>query len=81
MLYEKQHKKLKTLDEEGAEPRKIDAARASIRRSLTKLDVSIKAIDTIASRIHKLRDEVLQPQLTELVHGYVYNILIFSSSF
>lgn len=69
IMYEKQHKKLKTLDEEGAEARKIDATRASMRRLLTKLDVSIKAIDTISSRIHKLRDEELQPQLTELVRG------------
>lgn len=75
-MYEKQHKKLKTLDEEGAEARKIDATRASMRRLLTKLDVSIKAIDTISSRIHKLRDEELQPQLTELVRGYVYSIII-----
>lgn len=75
-MYEKQHKKLKTLDEAGAEARKIDATRASMRRLLTKLDVSIKAIDTISSRIHKLRDEELQPQLTELVHGYVYCLII-----
>ncbi|KAH6782651.1 hypothetical protein C2S51_007944 [Perilla frutescens var. frutescens] len=69
VIYEKQHKRLKTLDEKGAESRKIDAARASIRKLITKLDVSIKAIDSISSRIHKLRDEELQPQLAELVHG------------
>ena len=77
-MYEKQHRRLKTLDEEGAEARKMDAARASIRRLLTKLDVSVKAIDSISSRIHKLRDEELQPQLAELVHGYEYDTVILT---
>lgn len=57
----------------------MDAARASIRRLLTKLDVSIKAIDAISSRIQKLRDEELQPQVAELIHGYEYdNCQLFS---
>ncbi|KAL6525073.1 hypothetical protein OROMI_030666 [Orobanche minor] len=71
IMYEKQCKRLKTLDEEGAEPGKIDAARASIRRLLTKLDVSVKAIDFISIRINKLRDEELQPQVAELIHGLI----------
>ncbi|KAK4391061.1 hypothetical protein Sango_2169400 [Sesamum angolense] len=69
IAYEKQCKRLKTLDEEGAESSKIDATRASIRKLLTKLDVSIKAIDAISSRIHKLRDEELEPQVAALIHG------------
>ncbi|KAL8485640.1 hypothetical protein ACS0TY_027795 [Phlomoides rotata] len=69
VAYEKQFKRLKVLDEKGAESTKIDIARSSIRRLLTKLDVSIKAIDAISSRIHKLRDEELQPQVAELIHG------------
>lgn len=78
MTYEKEFKRLKVLDQKGAESTKIDVARASVRRLVTKLDVSIKAIDAISSRIHKLRDEELQPQVAELIHGYVY-ILIQSS--
>ncbi|CAA0827911.1 Protein of unknown function (DUF630 and DUF632 [Striga hermonthica] len=70
VMYEKQCKRLRTLDEEGAESIKIDAARASIRKLLTKLDVSVKAIDAISIRIHKLRDEELQPQVAELIHGF-----------
>lgn len=58
------------MDEQGAESSKIDATQASIRRLLTKLNVCIKAIDAIAHRIHKLRDEELQPQVAELIHGY-----------
>ncbi|GER49178.1 hypothetical protein STAS_26398 [Striga asiatica] len=70
VMYEKQCKRLRTLDEEGAESIKIDATRASIRKLLTKLDVSVKAIDAISIRIHKLRDEELQPQVAELIHGF-----------
>lgn len=58
------------MDEQGAESSKIDATQACIRRLLTKLNVCIKAIDAISSRIHKLRDEELQPQIGELIHGY-----------
>ena len=58
------------LDGQGAESSKIDATQASIRKLLTKINVCIKAVEAISTRIHKLRDEELQPQLTELVHGY-----------
>lgn len=57
------------LDERGTESSKIDAVQASIRKLLTKLNVSIKAIDSISDRIHKLRDEKLQPQVAELING------------
>ncbi|PIN10220.1 hypothetical protein CDL12_17190 [Handroanthus impetiginosus] len=71
VMYEKQCKRLKILDEQGAESTKIDATRASIRKLLTKLDVSIKAIDSISNRIHKLRDKELQPQVAALIHGLI----------
>lgn len=63
-------KKLKLLDEHGAESSKIDATQASIRKLLTKLNVCVRRIDAISNRINKLRDEDLQPQLTKLIHGY-----------
>ncbi|KAJ8557978.1 hypothetical protein K7X08_004744 [Anisodus acutangulus] len=71
IIYEKQCRRLKSLDEQGAESSKIDATQASIRKLLTKLNVCIKAIDAISGRIHKLRDEELQPQVGELIHGLV----------
>lgn len=58
------------MDNGGAESSKIDAAQASIRKLLTKINVCIRAVDAISGRIHKLRDEELQPLLTELIHGY-----------
>ncbi|EPS73984.1 hypothetical protein M569_00764 [Genlisea aurea] len=71
VMYEKQYQKLRALDAKGAETSKIDAARSSIRRLLTKLEMSIKAIDAISSRIHKLRDEELQPQIAEIIYGLI----------
>ncbi|PQP99625.1 uncharacterized protein Pyn_18153 [Prunus yedoensis var. nudiflora] len=67
--YEKKCKRLKSLDDHGAESAKIDATQASVRKLLTKINVCIRAVDTISSRIHKLRDEELLPQVTELIHG------------
>ncbi|KAI3685552.1 hypothetical protein L6452_34800 [Arctium lappa] len=69
LVYDNMCKRLKDLDARGAESSKIDDAQASVRRLLTKLDVCIKAIDAIASKIQKVRDEELQPQVTELIYG------------
>ncbi|KZV33025.1 hypothetical protein F511_03291 [Dorcoceras hygrometricum] len=71
VLYEKQWKRLKYLDEGGAESSKLESAQVSISKLLTRLEVSMKAIDSISSRIHKLRDEELQPQVAALVHGLI----------
>ncbi|XAR62815.1 hypothetical protein NMG60_11017696 [Bertholletia excelsa] len=71
VIYEKQCKRLKILDDQGAESSKIDATQASIKKLLTKLNVCIKSVDSISRRIHKLRDEELQPQVTELVYGLI----------
>ncbi|XVE55309.1 hypothetical protein DITRI_Ditri03aG0148600 [Diplodiscus trichospermus] len=71
VIYEKKCKRLRLLDSQGAEASKIDATRASIRKLLTKINVCIKAVEAISTRIHKLREEELQPQLTELVHGLI----------
>lgn len=66
-------KRLKELDAIGAESSKIDAAQASIRRLLTKLNVSIKAIDSISCEIQKVRDKELHPQVSQLIYGYEKN--------
>ncbi|KAL9266555.1 ALTERED PHOSPHATE STARVATION RESPONSE 1-like protein [Drosera capensis] len=67
--YEKQCKKLKWLDERGADTGKVEAMQASIRKLLTKIDVSIKTVEAISTRIRKLREDELQPQITDLVLG------------
>lgn len=71
VVYQEKCKKLKILDDRGAESSKIDATQASIRKLHTRIDVCIRTVDAISSRIHKLRDEELQPQLTELIRGLI----------
>ncbi|WCJ44370.1 hypothetical protein M5689_025040 [Euphorbia peplus] len=71
VTYEKECRRLRSLDEHGAETSKIEATQALIRKLLTKLKVSIRAIDAISSKIHMLRDKELQPRVTELVHGMI----------
>ena len=58
------------MDNQGAESTKIDATESSIRKLLTKINICIKSVETIPGRIHKLRDEELQPQLAALISGY-----------
>ncbi|TKY74258.1 serine carboxypeptidase 2 [Spatholobus suberectus] len=70
-IYEKQFKRLKTLDNRGAESSKIDATRASIRKLQTKINICIRTAETIMGRIHELRDKELQPQLVALVNGFI----------
>ncbi|XP_050363886.1 nitrate regulatory gene2 protein-like [Argentina anserina] len=71
VVYEKECKRLKKLDAAGAESVKIDAAQASVRNLNTKINVCIRAVDTISRRIHKLRDEELLPQVSDLIHGLI----------
>ncbi|KAL5192778.1 Nitrate regulatory gene2 protein [Glycine soja] len=75
-IYEKKFKRLKTLDNLGAESSKIDATRASIRKLQTKINICIRTAETIMGRIHKLRDNELQPQLAALINGYQIASLI-----
>ncbi|XP_010428828.1 PREDICTED: uncharacterized protein LOC104713417 [Camelina sativa] len=70
-IYEEKCRRLKKMDSDGAESIKIEATRAAIRKLMTKIDVCIRSVDSISSRIHILRDEELQPQLTQLIHGLI----------
>ncbi|WOL03584.1 hypothetical protein Cni_G12304 [Canna indica] len=71
VIYEREWKQLKALDESGAESLKIESTQASIRNLLTKLNIVIRSANHISSRINKIRDEELRPQLIELIQGLV----------
>ena len=47
-----------------------DKTRAEVKDLHSRILVAIRSAETISERIQKLRDEELQPQLTELLHGY-----------
>lgn len=75
-IYEKQCKRLKTLDSRGAESSKIEGTETSIRKLQTKINICIRSIESISGRIHKLRDDELQPKLAALIDGYQIASLI-----
>ncbi|URD94268.1 DUF630 DUF632 domains containing protein [Musa troglodytarum] len=50
---------------------KIDLTWASVRKLGTKISIIIKSANAISSRMHKIRDEELQPLLIELIQGYI----------
>ena len=50
---------------------KIDKTRAVVKDLHSRIRVAIHRIDTISRRIEELRDKELQPQLEELIEGYV----------
>ncbi|XP_043720963.1 protein ALTERED PHOSPHATE STARVATION RESPONSE 1-like [Telopea speciosissima] len=52
-------------------PKVIDTTRAVVKDLHSRIRVAIHAVDSIAKRIEKLRDEELQPQLVELILGLI----------
>lgn len=50
----------------------IDKTRAVVKDLHSRVSVVIQAVDAISKRIEKIRDEELQPQLVELIQGYIY---------
>lgn len=71
VIHDRKCRKLKRLDEKGAESNKIDTTRNFIRDLSTKIRIAIQVVDKISITINKIRDEELYPQLNELIQGYV----------
>lgn len=71
VLHERKIRKLKRLDEKGAESHKIDATRALVGSLSTKIRIAIQVVDKISVKINSLRDDDLWPQLNEFLRGYV----------
>ncbi|XVF61668.1 hypothetical protein PTKIN_Ptkin08bG0148900 [Pterospermum kingtungense] len=49
----------------------IDKTRAVIKDLHSRIRVALHSVNTISKRIEKMRDEELQPQLVELVQGFL----------
>lgn len=71
VTHEQKSRKLKRLDEKGAEAHKVDATRTLVRSLSTKIRIAIQVVDKISVKINILRDEELWPQLNEFIQGYV----------
>ncbi|XVF45660.1 hypothetical protein PTKIN_Ptkin02bG0224900 [Pterospermum kingtungense] len=69
VVYERKCRKLKQLDEMGAEANKLDSTRTAIRNLSTKIRIAIQVVDKISVTINKIRDEELWPLLNELIEG------------
>lgn len=71
LLLAKNSKRLKLLDQRGAEAHKIDATRNLLRKLSTKIKIAVRVIAKVSTKINKVRDEELGPQVNALIQGYV----------
>ena len=77
--YDMKCKILRQLESKGEGSNKIDKTRAVVKDLHSRIRVAIHRINSISKRIEKLRDTELEPQLEELISGYVF--IHFSLSF
>ncbi|KAJ4964220.1 hypothetical protein NE237_024159 [Protea cynaroides] len=71
VLHDRKQKRLRRLDEKGAEADKVESTRTLVRDLSTKIRIAIQVVDKISITITRLRDEELWPQIHELIHGLV----------
>ncbi|KAJ4803970.1 hypothetical protein LUZ62_016536 [Rhynchospora pubera] len=71
VLYDRKCQELRHLDEKGAEVHKIEATQAFIRKLSTRISIAIQIVNSISTKISKLRDEELWPQICEFVQGFM----------
>ncbi|KAM0869503.1 hypothetical protein ACQ4PT_040640 [Festuca glaucescens] len=70
LLLAKNSKRLKLLDQRGAEAQKIDATRNLLRKLSTKIRIAVRVIAKVSRKINKVRDEELGPQVNTLIQGF-----------
>ncbi|EMS54060.1 hypothetical protein TRIUR3_21282 [Triticum urartu] len=66
----KNSKRLKLLDQRGAEAHKVDATRNLLRKLSTKIRIAVRVIAKVSRKINKVRDEELVPQVNTLIQGF-----------
>ncbi|KZV49010.1 hypothetical protein F511_09606 [Dorcoceras hygrometricum] len=69
MAYEKKCTLLRNQEMKGQDHYLVDRTRDAIRDLHTKMKISIHSVEVVSKRIETLRDEELEPQILELVHG------------
>ncbi|KAF7831520.1 nitrate regulatory gene2 protein [Senna tora] len=69
--YDMKCKILRHLESKGEKTSTIDKTRAKVKDLHSRIRVAIHRIDSISKRIEELRDKELQPQLEELIEGYL----------
>ncbi|XP_073032323.1 uncharacterized protein [Primulina eburnea] len=69
MAYEKKCAQLRNLEMKGEDRCFVDKTRDAIRDLQTRMKISVHSVEAVSKRIETLRDEELEPQITELVCG------------
>ncbi|KAJ0261524.1 hypothetical protein HA466_0046260 [Hirschfeldia incana] len=65
--YERGYIFLKSLDQNGAEADEIYEAEAEVKLRLSKVNVSVRAVESASMRLHKIRDEELTFQVNKII--------------
>lgn len=78
MQYEKSYRRLKSLDERGAESSTIESTRLSVRLLRSKVSINVRTANAFSSKIQQIRDEELYPQLVDLIQRYEYSFFELS---
>ncbi|XP_012088463.1 protein ROLLING AND ERECT LEAF 2 isoform X2 [Jatropha curcas] len=72
-MYQRKCSHLRGLNGKGEDFCSMDKSTAQIKELHSRISVTIRSVESISNRIEKLRDEELQPQLLELLHGLMRN--------
>lgn len=72
--YDAKRKLLRQLESKVETPQRIDKTRAVVKDLHSRIGVAIHRINSISRKIEEIRDKELQPQLEELIEGYVINV-------
>lgn len=70
LLHDRNSKKLKRLDERGAEAHNIEATQTFIRKLSTKIRIAIQIVNSVTTKINVLRDEELWQQIDGLIQSF-----------
>uniref|UniRef100_A0ACD5XGK7 Uncharacterized protein n=1 Tax=Avena sativa TaxID=4498 RepID=A0ACD5XGK7_AVESA len=69
ILYDKNFKRLESLDNQGAEQSEIHSTRLSVQELKSRISINIRTANAFSLKIEKIRDEELYPQLVGLIKG------------
>ncbi|KAK4767330.1 hypothetical protein SAY86_015080 [Trapa natans] len=70
-VYDRRCHQLRHQFAKGCRSQVIDKTRVAVKDLHSRIIVALHSVDSISKRIEKMRDEELQPQLVELVHGFI----------
>lgn len=69
MAYEKKCTQIRNQEMKGEDRYLVDKTTDAIRVLQTQMKISVHSVEAVSKRIETLRDEELEPQISELVRG------------